>query len=267
VDVLSEQIRKVRERAMSDSPGRLAWLEWSSPLEVDPFDAAAVALVNPALGRRIDGEFIEAERAAMPLDAWMVERLGVWRSTSLSSKIPAGVWESTTCDGQPELALSCFAVDMPPERDGASIAVSDGRVIDLAVRGRGTDWVIGECIRLWDAHKPVAFVVDGFGPAAGLVSDLEAAGVRVVVTKAPEMATACGRLYDSLINGDVGHVEHPDLTTAVLGASTRKLGDRWAWSRSSSGVDISPLVAATLALFGATTLEREAPAAAPVFAY
>jgi hypothetical protein len=267
VDVLSEQIRKVRERAMSDKPGRLAWLEWSSPLDVDPFDVAAVARVNPALNRRIDAEFVDAERSAMPLDAWMVERLGVWRSTSLSSKIPLGVWESTVSDARPDLSVSCFAVDMPPERDGASIAVSDGRVIDLAVRGRGTDWVLGECIRLWDAHKPVAFVIDGFGPAAGLVSDLESAGARVVVTKAPEMATACGRLFDALINAEVGHADHADLTTAVLGASTRKLGDRWAWSRSSSGVDISPLVAATLALFGATTLEREAPAAAPVFAY
>jgi hypothetical protein len=28
------------------------------------------------------------------------------------------------------------------------------------------------------------------------------------------------------------------------------LGDAWAWSRKSSAVDISPLVACTLALFG-----------------
>jgi hypothetical protein len=34
----------------------------------------------------------------------------------------------------------------------------------------------------------------------------------------------------------------------VLGAVTRPLNDRFAWARKSSRADISPLVAATLAL-------------------
>jgi hypothetical protein len=81
------------------------------------------------------------------------------------------------------------------------------------------------------------------------------------------MAAACGRFYDAVVNRRVRHTDQVDMTAAVAGAATRKLGDAWAWSRSSSAVDISPLVAATLALWGATTLEREAQAAAPVFAY
>jgi hypothetical protein len=35
----------------------------------------------------------------------------------------------------------------------------------------------------------------------------------------------------------------------VTGAKKRPLGDAWAWSRKSSAVDISPLVACTLARF------------------
>jgi hypothetical protein len=42
---------------------------------------------------------------------------------------------------------------------------------------------------------------------------------------------------------------------AVAGAMTRPLGDAWAWSRKNSTVDISPLVACTLALWGLETLE------------
>ena len=38
------------------------------------------------------------------------------------------------------------------------------------------------------------------------------------------------------------------LRDAIRGAKSRPLGDQWAWSRKSSSVDISPLVAATLAL-------------------
>ena len=36
----------------------------------------------------------------------------------------------------------------------------------------------------------------------------------------------------------------------MKGATKRPLGDAWAWSRKNSTVDISPLVAATLALWG-----------------
>jgi hypothetical protein len=38
---------------------------------------------------------------------------------------------------------------------------------------------------------------------------------------------------------------------AIRGAKARPLVDRWAWSRTKSTVDISPLVASTLALWSA----------------
>jgi hypothetical protein len=41
----------------------------------------------------------------------------------------------------------------------------------------------------------------------------------------------------------------PELSAALAGATKRSLGDAWAWSRRNSAVDISPLVAATLALW------------------
>jgi hypothetical protein len=37
---------------------------------------------------------------------------------------------------------------------------------------------------------------------------------------------------------------------ALAGAQKRPLGDAWAWARRGAGVDISPLVAATLAKWG-----------------
>jgi hypothetical protein len=42
-----------------------------------------------------------------------------------------------------------------------------------------------------------------------------------------------------------------DLWNAIRGAAVRPLGDSWAWSRKNSTVDISPLVACTLALAAA----------------
>lgn len=43
-----------------------------------------------------------------------------------------------------------------------------------------------------------------------------------------------------------------DLDAAVEGAARRPLGDAWVWARKSAEVDISPLVALTLALDAAS---------------
>jgi hypothetical protein len=48
---------------------------------------------------------------------------------------------------------------------------------------------------------------------------------------------------------------NPALTSAVIGATTKPLGDAWKWDRKNSTVDISPLVASTLALFGTMTIK------------
>ena len=45
-----------------------------------------------------------------------------------------------------------------------------------------------------------------------------------------------------------------ELVEAIKGAGTRALGDGWCWSRKSSRVDISPLVASTLALWACAGL-------------
>ena len=58
----------------------------------------------------------------------------------------------------------------------------------------------------------------------------------------------CGQLVDLVAQGDLAHLGSDDLRDAIRGARSRPLGDAWAWSRKNSSVDISPLVAATLAL-------------------
>jgi hypothetical protein len=162
----------------------------------------------------------------------------------------------------------CFAVDFAPDREHASVAVAglgpnDKHVVELVDRRPGTDWVVGRIVQLWDKWKPRAVVVDQIGPASTVIPELEAAGVNVVTTSSRDMAQACGRLFDAVLNDKVRHLGQPDLTAAVAGAAKRKLGDAWAFSRSSSAVDISPLVAATLALWGVTTIEPEVEAETP----
>jgi hypothetical protein len=64
------------------------------------------------------------------------------------------------------------------------------------------------------------------------------------------LAAACGGFVDAVLGGTVRHRGNPLLLSAVVSARKRTVGqDLWAWSRKSSAADISPLVAATLALW------------------
>lgn len=92
-----------------------------------------------------------------------------------------------------------------------------------------------------------------------LIPPLKAAGIDVTVTSASDMGKACGRLLDMLQYHELRH--KPDvrpLDQAVAGATVRKIGVEGAfgWNKLGSDVDISPLVAATLALHGAVTSTR-----------
>lgn len=265
----SDYIRDTRARAISDDPGRLAWLEWSCPAEVDPDDRDAWVSANPAYGGRLDVERVENERAVFTEEQFLVERLGVWLESGSSSKIPAAAWEAAF---DPAAAVDpsdvVFALDMPPDRSVVSIAVSDGNVVELVAQVDPGD--VGEWLRERVARwSPRAFVVDSAGPVSTLVPVLDSLDVQVVTTSARAFAEACGRFYDAVIGGTVRHRGQAPLTAAAASASTRTLGDSWAWARTSSTVDISSLVAASLAVSGALTIEGRSSERKrrPVFVY
>jgi hypothetical protein len=75
----------------------------------------------------------------------------------------------------------------------------------------------------------------------------------VTEVTANEHAQACGMIYDAVEQATLRHLGTPELDAAVKGAVKRSLGDAWAWSRKASDVDISPLVAVTLAHWGSVT--------------
>ena len=138
----------------------------------------------------------------------------------------------------------------------------------MADRRPGTDWLIHRCIELSDRYPGSSFVVDSFGPAGGFVNELQNLGLRVISTNTREYSQACTHLFDLVMSKRVTHTGQPELIAAVMGAKTRSLGDSWAWSRTSSSVDIAPLVAATLALWGCSQVSATPePTPTPVFAY
>ena len=94
--------------------------------------------------------------------------------------------------------------------------------------------------------------------------DLTAGGggsILVVTSSVREAGQAARQLFDAVAERTLRYVPRPALDAAVAGARQRTLGDAWAWSRRAVSVDISPLVAVTLAAWGhatrAHTYQRE----------
>ena len=158
----------------------------------------------------------------------------------------------------------CFAFDVRPARSAGAIAVAgfreDGRVhVEIVEHMKGTGWIPDRLAALLDRHDATAVVCDDSGPAASLVKPLENRGVEIRKLNAKEYGSACGAMFDAVEQENVRHLGQPELESSVRGAARRPLGDAWAWSRKNSAVDISSLVAATLALWGVVSTADEAP--------
>jgi phage terminase large subunit-like protein len=145
-----------------------------------------------------------------------------------------------------------IAVDVSPDRRWTSIAVAgknpDGRThVEIIDRLPGTGRAVERIVELRDRWSPIAVAMDPAGPAGSLVADLEAAGVNLRSVSFREHGQACGMLWDDVAEKRVVHLNDPVLNAAVAGARRRLVGDSWLWDRKRSDVDISPLVAVTLA--------------------
>ena len=258
VDDAATQLRGLRDRALAGGDSSLCYLEWSAADDADPADPKVWAQANPALGIRISQEFIGREYAAMvnDLDWFRQERLSIW-----PKRVPDGVfseldWAACIDESSTLADPVCFGIDVSNDRTHAAIAVAgvrpDGlKHIELIDYRRGTSWVAARMAELVTRWNPSAVVLDSGGPAGSLLPDLEVAGVKVVLTSARDYAQACGLFFDAVSGKHVFHLGQPELSTAVLAARRRPLGDAWAWARKSATDDVSPLVAATLAHWAA----------------
>lgn len=272
-----DQLGRVRRRALKGGDRSLAYLEWSiSPHRDecgpgcgehdDPDAPESWAKANPGLGYRITVEHVARERASMSDAGFLRERLGVGNYPVEGdgwAVIPEDAWTALVDQASQPADPVAFAADVTPERSAGAIAVcgrrADGLLhVEVVDHRPGTGWIVerlGDLLQRW---KPCAVVVDASGPAGSLIADLDAAGIAVVTPKAREAAQACGMFYDAVVPSEgnrptLRHLDQAPLNSAVAGAQKRPLGDAWAWARRGSGVDISPLVAATLALWGHAT--------------
>lgn len=256
-----EVFGRLRAAGIEGKDSRLAYLEWSAT-PTDSFDDPVVwAKSNPSYGTRIFDDAILSERTSMSDEQFAMERLGMWAGATAQRVISATAWSMAA---DPESVASerlAIAIDASPELASASIALAgqreDGRWhVEVGEQKPGVDWVASWVSKfVADNPKVRALVLDVGSPAAAVVDGLADAGVRYTSLTVKEVGVACDRFVEGVKSGDVVHTNQSQMLVAIDAARKRSLGNTgmWAWNRKSPTSDITPLVAATLALWGAQT--------------
>ena len=280
-------VTRLRERAVAGAPAIAyfcfsadvrAWLEAHGRTfdpdrpEIEQITAEMLddpemwAQANPGLGIRISLEHIQRERAgALATREFAVERLGITDppDTLEDSErvISRDAWAACAeHERENRIVRSrALAVDVNPDRTWGSIGVAGQREDGLwqfavADRRRGTDWIVPRASELAADHPGASFVVLTRGPAGNLIEALRNAGLNVVEADGTDYAVACSDFSDAIEQRTARYpVPQSDLDEALSGARKgSQVENAWTWSRkASTSPDISPLVAVTLALWGA----------------
>jgi hypothetical protein len=268
----SEVWRAVRDRGRKRLSPRLAWLEWCAPL-VDCPDgcmhlpgAGGCALdreelygqANPLLAERPQLLVtMRAERQALPPAEFARERLGWWdEAPSADCKVDGAAWAACGVDlpERPD-GVPVFFVDCSPGLRSSAVAaavVIDGApYVELADYRPGADWLVGRCAELRGRYPGARFGWLAAGAASSLRADVEAAGVVVEDLSGQDYGRACTLLEQAVPGRRVRHSGDALFAQALAGAVSKPVGDDlWCWSRrKSTSADLSPLVAATGALW------------------
>ncbi len=268
----STQLARVRERGLTGTDPSLAFFEWSvDEDDYDPADPSAWAVANPGLGIRISPEYVERERAALDADAFARERLGVGMypvdPSSAWLVISRGEWEARADPGsgrpRPGVAV---AADASPGQVSGAVSVSgyraDGKLVVEIPEGDhrpGVGWIVPRLVEFQRKHRPCAVVIDPRGPAAGLIPEAERAGLEITKPTLGDAAQAFAQFHAAVCEppGTLVHLGQAELAAALAGAVAADTGDGGKlWARKDTTVDISPLVAVTLAHWAAGKFGR-----------
>lgn len=251
------KVESGRAAVEADLDAGVAYFEWSAPDDADPGDPETWRSCMPAYGfGYVDEPAVRAEFLTKSTSEFRRAYLNQWVRTAHDQVIPPESWDAAVDTRAVAEADRCFAFDVSPDQQSAAIAVCgvsprDGvPTVEVVDARSGSSWVADRLAELVDRWGPRLVVADFGGPAGAIKADVEARGVAVRNVTAREHSQAAGALYAAAVASPAPLIHHrnqPVLNAALGGASRRQLADAWAWSRKASSVDISPLVAVTLA--------------------
>lgn len=282
----SDVLLKARDRGLANEPG-IALFEFCADPGCSLDDRDQWYRANPALGIRLDEEFIELERRSMSDKEFARERLGLWADTQVHSPIDAETWRKLCrCGGNQHsdcgksgaastiASRYVVAIDAAPDRSWATVALAgyteDGlKQVEVIQDGPGLSWCVETVEKLYSATDnppPIGVCVQSGARAGALIPEIEALGAKVIPFGTREIMGSTGFFYDSCHDGSLVHLGDMSLAQGLSGARQYMIGGKvgdgeyngWGWSRVDPTVNITGVCAVTYALWGLNMMRTEA---------
>ncbi len=270
VDDAFKRRRSRATEAKKPRPFKGVFVEFSADMDA-PLDLESegfwehLSRANPSFGFRVNRSAIERLVENMSSEDVRREVLGIWDETKkVQAVIPAFTWTSLAAPG-PADGTPPSAIGVDASHDGILAVAGAWREADsthlelLAV----DEWTDDEAAADWlseRAGRRIPIIIDGASPAARLIPLLKARRCKVSAGSAGDMSKACGGLYSAATApvALVSHDGHETVSLALAGAKKRAIGQAggWGWDRKDPDTNIAPLVALTLAHYGATTNQK-----------
>lgn len=249
-----------RTKALSGEADDMVFIEFSADQDADPDDRTQWAKANPSFPNRTPLESMLRLRENLPSDdAWRREALGIWDEVDVSAAvIPPALWSDLVAQSPPGLDVAPTAIGLDRWHDGTTSVAAGWRngetihvelvAVDVLSSSSGVVAWLAE-----RAGRRIPVLIAADSPAASLAGDLRAQGVKVRLVTSGDYARACGAFVDDALESRLTHADQQQLDTAVAGARKKDIGraGAWGWDRARPDIDISGLVAATLARAGA----------------
>lgn len=259
-----------RARALDGRSKHTVYIEFSADETADPDDRDQWRKANPSYPSRTPLESMMRMREQLTDDdSFMREALGVWDPAGTSQVIPEDSWRRVADQLSMPVDKLTLAIDVAPDRSSASVALAGLRPdglwhVELDDHRKGVDWVIPWVRARAEKNRLHAVVADEL---SGLMESKHGryflTGTRVAVTRAAaegrDMAIASAKFFDAVMDESLRHTDQPQMNVALSVATKRPLGGGWAWNRKTGDSDITPVVAATLALWGAQSANVKKP--------
>ena len=242
--------------------------DWGAAPGCDITDREIWRQTNPGYNIRISEEWIaERELALLSPDAFAIERLGVvFAADQIPSELPE--WPQCADPASRRDGPVAIAVDVALDLSWSSIAIAGPRAdgllhVEVVECLPGISRTVEVLTKMAEKHNSPVWL-NPRSEAAGLVRSLTDAGVTVNEVGGLDFMKACVQFRQQVTASQLRHRAQDVLNVAVAGAAVRPVGEGWVWAGRTSHVDISPLMAVTLAAWGATQAATPPPR---VFAY
>jgi phage terminase large subunit-like protein len=258
-----EVFERMRSEAIAAGSGKSdgLYIEFSADKDASPDDLEQQAKANPSFPHRTPIEAIQRMRKQLSEDSFLREGMGIWDADSQHRVIAEEDWDAVSDAASMAVDRLTLGIDVPPDRSNASVGLAGLRAdglwhVEMDEEHKGTDWVIPWVVERARKNRLHAVVVDEM---SGLVEKRRdrnyLIGTDVLVTLAGaegrDMAIACAKFYDAVMDKSLRHTDQSQVNVALSVARKRPLQGGWAWNRKDIASDITPVVAETLALWGA----------------